>query len=194
MTDPTSTVSATPEIKDELKSFSALAADLGIAEADTKSKSGDATAARNKKQIVATDAIRAAFTEGVDTGTVRALLLASGVLKGTASKIVTILDALAEGVLLLSDVKSLNGGYNLVKKVRLAEREAEYLATHPAAKAAKVAAIVATTPGEALEILLSVIRDEPDVDRAYALGGKLITKVTNAVTKITKSKSDDDEE
>ena len=193
-TDPTSTVESTETVADELKPFATLAADLGIAEADTKAKTGDATAARNKKQTVATAAIKAAFSESVDTADVRAALLDAGVLKGTVSKITTVIDALVEGIIEVSSVESLNGAYNLVKKLRLIEKEAEYLAAHPTAKPAKVAAVVATTPGEALEILLSVIRDEPDVDEAFVLGGKLITKVTNAVTKITKAKAADAEE
>lgn len=193
--DPTTTTKASNK-KEPEATFGALAVELSAADAEARRTSADAGQARAKRSEVAVNTIKAAFREKLGHTGVRNDLLGAGVLKGTVSKIVTVLAALDAGTITPSDVKSLNAAYNLVKSVAAA---AAGTAPAPASGASTPgtpasAGLTATTPEEALKIILHEITSQTDPDKAFEIGGKWITKVTNAITEILKKIDDDDEE
>lgn len=153
-----------------------------LVEAESKSKvaSSDAGVARGEKSNVAISTIKSALIEATNVEFFRDTLLTAGVLKGTVSKMATILNAVRDGIIAFSDLKSLNGSYVSIKAV-LAEREAALVASlGVSSPATPVAPVV--TPDDALALIVKVITDEKDPDKAYALGSEWLTKITNALT------------
>ena len=173
--------------------FITLSAALAAADARARSSAADAGAARAERSTVAVQAIKAAFREVLNGENVRDDLLKAGVLKGTVSKIVTVLNALKEGVITATDVKSLNGAYNLVKSVRLAGTAAGPSAAPGVPFSAPTPAVVATTPDEAMSIIVNAIKSISDPDEAFKMGGEWITRVTNEISAALKSREDDEE-
>jgi hypothetical protein len=186
--------------------FSDLTLDLAAADAKARITSADAGQARAERSSIAVHTIAAAFAEAIAPEVVRRELLDVGVLKGTVSKIVTVLSALNAGTIVSSDIKSLNGAYNLVKSASKAALAASRLAMAaasatsatpwpaPAAPAAPPEPKYATKPSEALEVIVEFVKAERDPDKAFKLGGEWITKVTNAITDALKSIGDGDDE
>jgi len=172
-------------------SFTDLAANLATAEAEAKTASADAGVARLKRSTVAVEAIKAAFAEKIAGEDIRKTLLDQGVLKGTVSKIVTIVNALNDGVLVTSDVKSLNGAYTTVIAHAAALRGASTATggTIPTPTVVKGA----TTPEEAWALILDSIRAERDPDKQYKLGGEWITKATNEISDLLKNSEPEEE-
>ena len=190
--DPTTTVKATKAKKEPDEKFDDLRTALSAADAKARSTSADAGQARAERSTIAVSTIKAAFREKIDGSVVRAQLLDAGVLKGTVSKIVTVLAALDTGTITPSDVKSLNGAYSAVKSAAAIAAGTAAAATASGGTFTGVAA-VATTPDEALKIILHEITSQKDPDKAYEIGGEWITKITNAITDILKKLDDDDE-
>jgi len=184
-TSTTNTKKAAPEPQ-----FSEIAATLAAAEQQAKAASADATQARAARQQAAVGAIRSAFAQVIDGSIVRKTLLDAGVLKGTVSKIVTVIDALHEGIIALDDVKSLNGAYSSVRAVR-----AVAAGTHPAAAPIPAPVPVAppTTPDEALDIILNSIRTAGSDDAIFKAAGDWISKITDAISAITKAVGSEEE-
>jgi len=166
-------------------------ATTSLAEADAKARStaGDANQAKAARSTAAVGAIRAAWAEKIPPEDVRAKLKAAGVLKGTVSKIVTVLTAMHAKEITMGDVKSLNGAYNLVKSVHAT------LATTPGAGGLPTppAAPAITTPEEALKLIIDTVRAEKDPVKALALAGEWITKITNGIMEAAKEAEDDEE-
>lgn len=176
-------------------SFNQLTIELAEADAAAKGASSDASQARSHKSEVAVTTIKAAFSEKIDSKTVRETLLAAGVLKGTVSKIVTVLNGLEDAVLGLDDVKSLNGSYALTRAARAATAAAAAGITASAtAFAGATPAVKATTPKEAIAILVDAVKSVKDPDEALKLAGEFITKVTNGLTAAVKSATASEEE
>jgi len=194
--DPTTTVKPTKGKKEPEESFNDLAISLSAADAKARATSADAGQARAERSTVAVSTIKAAFREKLSPGVVRGNLLAAGVLKGTVSKIVTVLAALSAGTITPSDVKSLNGAYNLVKSVAAAAAGSPSAGVSSTGSTATVTApgLGIASPEEALKIILHEITSQTDPDMAFKIGGEWITKVTNAITEILKKIDDDDEE
>jgi hypothetical protein len=177
--------------------FEALATQLATAEQTAKARSADASQARADRQNLAVGAIKAAIAEKVDGAVVRSTLLGAGVLKGTVSKIVTVIDAINSGVLQVGDIKSLNGAYSLVKEAQRAAAEVKAGAntTAPQAATGPVQKIGAQTPDEALKLILDAIKNAGSEDAVLKAASEWITKVTDGITKITSkvgSPSDED--
>jgi hypothetical protein len=194
--DPTTTVKPAKGKKEPEESFADLAVDLSAADAKARATSADAGQARAERSTIAVSAIKAAFREKIDGSMVRRDLIDAGVLKGTASKIVTVLAALNDGTITPSDVKSLNGAYNLVKSVAAATAGSPSVGVSSTGSTATVTApgLGIATPDEALKIILHEITSQTDPDKAFKIGGEWITKVTNAITEILKKIDDDDED
>lgn len=171
--------------------FSNLVTQLSAADTAARAASADSSAARERRSTIAVTTIKAAFSEKLDPEVVRTTLIDAGVLKGTVSKIVTVLRALEKRILAPEDVNSLNGAYNTVKMV-------EKIASTPAPAPAEPFAVapepvVATTPNEALEIIIASIKSITDPDEALKAGGEWMTKVTNAITVALKEITDAEE-
>lgn len=164
-------------------SFAELTHLLVEAESKSKAASSDAGVARGEKSNVAISTIKSALIEATNVEFFRDTLLTAGVLKGTVSKMATILNAVRDGIINFSDLKSLNGSYVLIKAT-IAEKEAAVVALMGPASflpgLAPVAPVV--TPEDALALIVKVITDEKDPDKAYALGSEWLTKITNALT------------
>lgn len=184
------TKKSTPKAAPEPQ-FSEIAATLAAAERQAKAASADAIQARAARQQAALGAIRSAFAQTLDGATIRKTLLGAGVLKGTVSKIVTVIDALREGIITLDDVKSLNGAYNSVRAAR-----AVAAGTHPAAAPipvpAPAAPVVATTPEAALDIILDAIKNAGNEDAVFKAAGDWIDRITNAISAVTKAVSEEE--
>lgn len=166
--------------------FEGLAKDLATADAKARAASGDASQARAERSTIATDTIKAAYAEKIDANDVRTGLLGAGVLKGTVSKIVTILNALNASLLTTADVKSLNGAYSLIKQIEKTAAAAAAAGTTGATAPTPSVAVVATTPDEALDIIIDAIRAETDLDKQFELAGIWMTKITDRITAVTK--------
>lgn len=153
-----------------------------LAEADIKARmaSGDANQARADRSGKAVDTIKIAFKEAVDPDVVRITLIDKGVLKGTVSKIVTILRALNDTTIAESELTSLSSGYALVK-----ERQAPPVPPILPPEPVTITVTKEATPDEALKIIIDHIRAEKDPDKALALASVWLTKVTNGITEAT---------
>jgi len=190
---PKTSSGAVPKAKATIEpQFSKLVNQLSKADAASKSLSADSSAARAEKNAVAVVTIKAAYAERLDVESVRKALLDGGVLKGTVSKITTILSALRGRLIKPSDVKSLNGAYTIVKEIEKIEKantvapggfnaDGEPFAVAPEP-------VVATTPDEAFEVILNAIRSVTDADEAFTLAGEWITRFTNGVSEVLKDK------
>lgn len=168
--------------------FADLTTELATAERESKGLSEDAKAAKAKRSTTAVQTIKAAYSEKVDHNDVRTDLLAAGVLKGTVSKIITILVALDSGVLYVKDVQSLNGAYTAVKT--LTGTGAAAVAATTTGKAAKVSA---ATPDEAIKLIVDYLRSITDEPARFAEAGELMTKFTNAITDAMKEEDEEGE-
>lgn len=169
-------------------SFKRLTSELAEADLVARAATSDASAARERKSTVAVEAIHAAFKEKLSPEDVRTQLIDAGILKGTVSKIVTVLTALANTDLDIKNVNSLNGSYTLVKQIEAAKLSA---ATGGVAEGAAPTPKAASTPKEALEIIIDAIKAAKD---PYAAASEWLTTVTNRITTLTAELADADEE
>jgi hypothetical protein len=197
-TDAATTVATTTATSDE-PGYAALTVDLANADREARGISADAAEARNKRSTVAVDTLKAAFREKVAPDDVRTDLLGTGVLKGTVSKITTVLQALNDGILATSDVKSLNGAYALVKEHAKAVAAGATPGTTGSAgpMAPPLAPTIvkgAQTPEEALALIIKVVTSEKDPDKAFALAGEWITKITQEISKAVTAMEDEEGE
>lgn len=188
MSDSTSTTSTTTvEVTEQ--DFAQLAYSLARLDIDARAAGQDASAIRSERTKVATLAIHAAVREGVDPDDVRYNLLAAGVLKGTVSKIVTVLNAIAAGEIADGDVVSLSSAYTIVTNAK------KGLTTGPKIKEVKVEVVKEVkveakyTQKGAIEFFENLVREAAatDVDAALKLSGNLISKFTRSMTAVTKS-------
>lgn len=179
--------------------FEALATQLATAEQTAKARSADASQARAERQSVAVNTIRAAVAEKVEGAVIRTTLLGAGVLKGTVSKIVTVIDAINSGVLQVGDIKSLNGAYSLVKEAQRAAAQVKAGITQTSTGTANSAQapaqnVGAQTPDEALKIILDAIKNAGSEDAVLKAASEWITKITEGITKITTTVGNSSEE
>jgi|GEM_PF-3627807 len=181
------------------KLFNNLVGELSTADALARSTSSDASQARSSRNGLAVGVIGAAFAGAIPRNTVRESLLDGGVLKGTVSKIITILTALEEEVIISSEIKSLNGAYTLQKERRAAagatiSASLRSGSTPPEeASAPTPAAVNATTPDEAVAIILDAIKSAGTPDAVFKAAGEWITRVTNDISALTRGVEDDEE-
>jgi hypothetical protein len=178
-----------------MSTFSEYVTKLAEADAASRVASDDSKQARNERSHVAVDVIKAAFSEGLTPEDVRWSLTQGGVLKGTISKITTVLTALQNGIITVSEVKSLNGAYTAAKAASVAAHVAATLSTAPPVPFASApAATKATTPQEAFDLIIDAIKSVTDPDEAFKLGGEWITIITNGITEALASRDDEGEE
>ena len=179
-----------------IENFNAVALQLATADEKARVTSSDAGAARAERGFYAVQAIHAAVSEEKSVEDVRETLLDAGVLKGTVSKITTIVSAVMAGDLLLGQIKSLNGAYTAVKaasKGRIVGGGSAVGAI-PLTYAYPVEPVTVTTPDEALTLIIDTVKSITDPDEAYRVGGEWITKITNGITAALKAIDDGDEE
>jgi hypothetical protein len=177
------------------KAFSNLVPTLSAAELASKSANGNATQARAEKSDIAVKVIIAAHVEALEISDVRRELLDAGVLKGTVSKIATILQGLADGAVTLSDVKSLNGAYNAVKAVSAIVAGPVTGALAPGVPfAAPGSGAVATTPEQAFDIIIDAIRSIVDPDEALKTGGEWMARISTGISDVLKARDDEEDE
>ena len=181
--------------------FDTLVADLSKADAAARSASSDANQARNARNGVAVDTIRAAVRESLDPENVRTALVAGGVLKGTASKIGTILKAIEDKHIKLDEVKSLSGAYTAAKAARLAAVSAPFTAGAAATTApapTSTATVTMANADDAVALILEDISNAGggDPDAVFKAAGEWITRLTNEISELTRTvgaAADDDE-
>lgn len=177
-----------------------LALDLASVEAEVKAQSADIKQTRAKQQQSALSVVEYLWhtppidhTTGsrVDDNVVRQDMLAAGVLKGTVSKIMTVVKGLRNGAIGSSHLTSLSGAYGAVKDAekKILAEALEDLESPPAPPPART-----TTPDEAMNIILKSIREAGDEDAVYKAAGEWITKITQEITKVTESVHQDNEE
>jgi len=169
--------------------FSALVGELSKAESLSKATRADATAATHEKQRVAVSTIKAAYSEKLDSKEVRRALLEGGVLKGTVSKIVQILDALNAKTITLADVKSLNAGYEATKSAAAGAAAAARVTSPPPAPAP----VKLHTPEDALAVIVAHIRAQKDADAQFKEAGVWLSKCTTTITELVKELDDSDD-
>lgn len=184
--------------------FDIIANQLASADADTRSKAADATAARAARSTVAVDAIRAAVAEGYSAEFVRVALLDRGVLKGTVSKITTIIKAIYDGVIVLSELTSLNGTYTNIMNLRAVAVAGPAPVAQPVMTEAEIEAKIALgvaegvetrmrqfNPDDAFKVILDHIASLPNSTEKFKVGGEWMTKITTGISDLLK---DDEEE
>lgn len=219
MTDTTSTTTApdptvtstAPEVKlptnKAFVEFTTLAAELASADLASQLAGNDKKEIDAQKATLATDALKAAIRSKADADAVRAVLADAGVLKGTISKIVTVVNAVAAGTIASGDFKSLYEGY---KKVSTAARLDTITAKNikraaegkpllpvpgtskenpPAPIIREVEKVVMPAPKDALKVILDDIKGAGDedmiLDRAAFWVSQLTTQITEITSKIT---------
>ena len=170
--------------------FADTAKSLASADAKARETGADANQAKAARSTAAVSAIRAAWHEKMAPEDVRSALLSVDVLKGTVSKIVTILTAMQAKTITLRDVKSLNGAYTLVKAAEVAGRATATAGAAPSPAPAKSI----TTPEEALKLIIAVVTAEKDPDKALVLAGEWITKITNGLMAAAKESEEEEED
>lgn len=178
--------------KQQQPSFAQAVADLALAEGNAKAVNADAKQAREVKQSAATEVVFAAHRDKHDPSTIYSDLVAVGVAKGTASKIATVVSALADGSIDVVDVRSLSQAYNAVRAVLAAKLAASVGATVPTSPTPVPA--TATTPDEALKIILDAISGAGDDDAVMKAAGDWIEKITNAITDLMRGSEEDEED
>lgn len=174
--------------KEPGESFAKLTVDLASAEREAKLAGEQNKEAAAKKSTAAVDTLKAAFREKLDNVDVRQALLDAGILKGTVSKIVTVLDALKVGTITTGDVKSLNGAYTLVTNAAKATAAARAAKTGTPYSTA-TAPVVATTPKDALEVIVASVKSITDPDEQFKAVGDWIAQFTRAMTDIVAASS-----
>lgn len=170
--------------------FNNLVGELSTADALARSTSSDASQARASRSGLAVGVIGAAFSAAIPSRTVRESLLDGGVLKGTVSKIISILDALDRELITMGEVKSLNGAYTLQK-----ERRTRPAAVITPSEPEKTPALPVkpTTPDEAVAIILDAIKSAGKPDAVFKAAGEWITRITNDISALTRAVEDDEE-
>lgn len=163
---------------------------LAFAEKDQihRAKTADATQSRADRSAAAVELILTAQETGAcnsddATTAFRAALLESGVLKGTVSKVISVIVAINEGRLDRSEVASLNGAWTLAKR-RYEERSAALAALGAAAAAASLPVTITTGSGEPVDddVVLAYLRNKVATSKnPRAEAGKILTWVTEAV-------------
>lgn len=188
------------------EAFAELASALAAADLNARVKGDDSKQAAAARASLATDALKAAVKSKADGEAIRKTLADAGVLKGTASKIVTVVVAVAAGQIDPGEFKTLYEGYS---KVSLANRVAAVNAFNAnAAKNGKplkpvpgtskeqppvpiikeVDRVVMPHPKDALQVILDDIKNAGDddmiLDRAAFWVGELTSKITGITSKI----------
>jgi hypothetical protein len=173
--------------KEPTESFAKLTGELAKAEAEAAIASADNKEATARKSTAAVSTLKAAFREKLDNNDVRVALLDAGILKGTVSKIVTVLDALKVGFIVPGDIKSLNGAYSAVKAAEKAAAAASAaIGVTPYAKATAAAAV---SPKDALKIIVDAVKSITDPDEQFKAVGDWIAQFTRAMTDIVAASS-----
>lgn len=178
-----------------------LSSKLAAAESASKTASDDAKQARAQQQQSAVDIVKFLVeTPPVDSVTgvahgdyvLRRLMLDEGVLKGTVSKILTVVAGISSGHIALSDVKSLNGSYTAVKQA-LKHIATPATATSPAPVPAPVPA--EPTPEEAMKIIIKSIRNAGDKseEAVYQAASDWISRITEEISKVTRAVAEGEE-
>lgn len=172
--------------------FSELGPQLAEAESIAKSKGADANQARAAKSSIAVAAIIAAVNEDIDPEGVRNDLLFAGVLKGTVSKIVTVINALHIGTINIGDVKSLSGAYSLATGPKDGSGKSEpkvKVVTETKIKEVQVPAKY--TKKGAIDYLVSLVMDPVStVDEALRQSSDILTKLTRELLKASQARQD----
>lgn len=174
-----------------------LSSKLAAAESASKTASDDAKQARAQQQQSAVDIVKFLVeTPPVDSVTgvahgdyvLRRLMLDEGVLKGTVSKILTVVAGIKGGHIALSDVKSLNGSYTAVKQA-LKHSTAPATAPAPAPEPAE------PTPEEAMKIIIKSIRNAGDKseEAVYRAASDWISRITEEISKVTRAVAEGEE-
>lgn len=200
MAKATSTTAVTVVVSEPAtptENFADLTQKLVKADSQSAAAGKKATALKGTVSTIAVDTILAAYAEKIDGETVRVELTSAGVLKGTASKIGTVVSGLQDGTITVEQVESLSGAYGLVTASRKAAEAAKRAKdAEVSAKAAEKAGLVTlpaevrvATPEEAYQVILNTVREEADVDKAFELSGSWITRITTDLTAITKAKA-----
>lgn len=177
-----------------------LSGKLAAAESASKAASADAKQARAQQQQSAVDIVKFLVeTPPVDSVTgvahgdyvLRRLMLDEGVLKGTVSKILTVVAGISSGHIALSDVKSLNGSYTAVKQ---ALKPSTVPATAPATSP-EPAAPPEPTPEEAMKIIIKSIRNAGDKseEAVYQAASDWISRITEEISKVTRAVAEGEE-
>lgn len=177
-----------------------LSSKLAAAESASKTASDDAKQARAQQQQSAVDIVKFLVeTPPVDSVTgvahteyvLRRLMLDEGVLKGTVSKILTVVQGINNGHIALSDVKSLNGSYTAVKQAL------KHIATStaPATAPAPAPEPVEPTPEEAMKIILKSIRNagNKSEEAVYQAASDWISRITEEISKVTRAVAEGEE-
>ena len=178
-----------------------LSSKLAAAESVSKTASDDAKQARAQQQQSAVDIVKFLVeTPPVDSVTgvahgdyvLRRLMIDEGVLKGTVSKILTVVNGINDGHIALSDVKSLNGSYTAVKQAL------KHIATStvPATATSPVPATPAEpTPEEAMKIILKSIRNAGNrsEEAVYQAASDWISRITEEISKVTRAVAEGEE-
>jgi len=160
-------------------SIESAIADLAAAEAEAKSINAEAGIVRAVKSSAAVAVITAANSSGYEEKSLRSSLLSAGVPKGTASKIITVLRAVAEGKVSLSDGSSLSGLYALATK----SETVETVETAPAGPTVVEKIVEKTrefaTPEEVVDYLIATfILSQSD---PFTAGGKVLRMATEKI-------------
>ncbi len=177
-----------------------LSSKLAAAESVSKTASDDAKQARAQQQQSAVDIVKFLVeTPPIDSVTgvahgnhvLRRLMLDQGVLKGTVSKILTVVVGISEGHIALSDVKSLNGSYTAVKQAL------KHIATStaPATSPAPAPVPAEPTPEEAMKIIIKSIRNAGDKseEAVYQAASDWISRITEEISKVTRAVAEGEE-
>lgn len=190
---PVKTRPATRPAKGKEPTFEDLVPVLANAEAKAKLANGESKQANAERSQAAVNLIRAAYSEKIDAEDVRKALLGGAVLKGTASKAATVVRALADKVIGIGDVKSLNHAYSAVKQLEKIARAGGTSAGTPTTPYSAPVAPAIASVSDAIKFLTDTIAAVTDPDEAFKIGGDLITKITNAITAELKKRDTDDE-
>lgn len=180
--------------------FAELTIELVVADQKARGASADSTAARSERSGVAIKTVIGAFNEGIGSYDAQRSLLDAGVLKGTASKMATILRGLHEKLIYVSDLKSLSGSYALVKAAEATLKSPSGLITAGGGSpsgtpySTPVTPVSATTPEQAIDVIVNFIRSITDPDEAFRVGGEWITITTNRISAALKSIGEADDE
>ena len=178
-----------------------LSIKLAAAESASKTASDDARQARAQQQQSAVDIVKFLVeTPPIDSVTgaahgdyvLRRLMLDEGVLKGTVSKILTVVNGINSGHIALSDVKSLNGSYTAVKQ---ALKHIAAPAPAPATSPAPAPAPAEPTPEEAMKIIIKSIRNAGDKseEAVYQAASDWISRITEEISKVTRAVAEGEE-
>lgn len=173
--------------------FVGIAAELAKADEEAKVADDSAAQAKARAKKAAVDVIKAAYKEKANHYVIRKALLDAHVLKGTVSKIITVLGSLDRGEMVPSDVKSLNQAYTTVTtlaKMSAASRAASlgHGATPAATPVPKI------TGKDGLKAIIAEIKAERDPDKKFELIGEWITRCTTELTALAKGVREDGED